>query len=282
MPDPQRLLSTLRRASAAFQATPGRTGHFTRLPEGDEVFVVGDMHGNVENMRLVLEKAQLAAHPRRRLVVQELVHGPFAYSESAGGGDKSHQLLDLVAALKCQYPERVHYLLGNHELAQWRHQAIGKGDIEQNGWFDRGVHTAYGTAADEILRAYEDLFAAADLALRTANRVFLCHTVPPAKVDCTIAKLEADSLDEAEYKSGGAIHGILWGRDLRPATVDAFLAKVDADWLITGHIPCPEGFATPNDRQIVLDALGHPACYCLFPTDAAVTQESLLERIGTL
>jgi hypothetical protein len=282
MPDPQRLLATLRKATAAFRTTPGRTGRFTRLPEGVEVLVVGDMHGSVENMRLVLEKAQLAANPRRHLVVQEVIHGPFAYTDSAGGGDKSHQLLDVVAALKCQFPERVHYLLGNHELAQWRHQAIGKGDIEQNGWFDLGVRTAYGSAADEILRAYEELFAVADLALRTANRVFLCHTVPPMKVDFSLAKLEAESLDEAEYHLGGAIHGILWGRDVRPATVHAFLAKVDADWLISGHIPCPEGFSTPNDRQIILDALGYPACYCLFPTDVPMTQEALLERIGTL
>ena len=239
MPDPQRLLSTLKKATAAFRATPGRTGHLTRLPAGAEVFVVGDMHGSVENLRLVLEKAQLAQHPQRHLVLQEVIHGPFAYSESAGGGDKSHQLLDLVAALKCQFPDRFHYLLGNHELAQWRHQAIGKGDIEQNSWFDLGVRTAYGAAADDVIHAYEELFAAADLALRTENRVFLCHTVPPAKVDIALAKLEADSLDEHEYPAGGAIHGILWGRDLRETTVEAFLAKVDADWLISGHIPSP-------------------------------------------
>jgi hypothetical protein len=60
------------------------------------------------------------------------------------------------------------------------------------------------------------------------------------------------------------------------------LKKVDADWIITGHIPCEQGFTTPNDRQIILDALGTPACYCLFPTDRPVTQQDLLACIGTL
>jgi hypothetical protein len=57
---------------------------------------------------------------------------------------------------------------------------------------------------------------------------------------------------------------------------------VDADWLITGHIPCGNGFDVPNDRQIILDALGTPACYCLFPTDRPLTQAALLECVGTL
>ncbi len=64
--------------------------------------------------------------------------------------------------------------------------------------------------------------------------------------------------------------------------MEAFLRKVDADWIITGHIPCAQGFMTPNDRQIVLDALGDPACYLLFPTDRETSQQGLLACLGTL
>ena len=56
------------------------------------------------------------------------------------------------------------------------------------------------------------------------------------------------------------------GRDTRPATVAACLQKVDADLLVSGHIPCERGFDAPNDRQLILDSMGTPACYCLFPT----------------
>src|SRR5947209_11204987 len=125
MPDADRLLSTLRRAATAFRATPGRRGRVVTLPAGAEVFVSGDLHGNVENFRLLLKHADLGNHSRRHFVVQELVHGTFRY---ALGGDKSHQLLDVTAALKCQYPDRVHYLLGNHELAQWTNRRIAKND----------------------------------------------------------------------------------------------------------------------------------------------------------
>src|SRR5436309_765622 len=99
MPHPERLLNTLRQAAAAFRTTPGRSGRLVRLDAGAEVLVAGDLHGSVENFRALLQLADLAREPQRHLIVQELVHGLLSYPE---GGDKSHQLLDVVAALKCQ------------------------------------------------------------------------------------------------------------------------------------------------------------------------------------
>jgi hypothetical protein len=281
MPQPDRLLNTLRQAARAFAATPGRTGHVVRPAAGAEVMVAGDMHGSVENFRLLLKQADLARQGRRHLVLQEVVHGPFAYP---AGGDKSHQLLDLVAALKCQYPDRVHFLLGNHELAQWRGHRIAKGDANQNDQFVSGVEQAYGQWSEPILAAYNELFAAADLAVLTTNRVWLSHSLPSARRLPTFdpAALERDEYRPEDLEPGGSVHTLVWGRDLSAATAEAFLHRVGADWLITGHIPCEDGYMTPNPRQIVLDAMGTPACFCHFPTDRPLTQPELVECIGTL
>jgi hypothetical protein len=281
MPNPARLLPTLAQAARAFRATPGRSGRVVRLPAGVEILIAGDIHGNVENFRAILKTADLAEHPRRHLVLQEVVHGPFRYP---GGGDKSHQLLDLISALKCQYPARVHYLLGNHELAQWQNQRIGKGDDDQNQIFQGGLSEAYGDQAEAVYAGYLDLFAAANLAVLAANRVLLCHSFPNAKQLATFdwAVLEREELHPEDLVLGGAVHSLVWGRDLRQPHVEEFLRKVDADLLITGHIPCDTGYMVPNDRQIILDALGTPACYCLFPTDRPLTQQDLLGMIGVL
>ena len=67
-----------------------------------------------------------------------------------------------------------------------------------------------------------------------------------------------------------------------PLTAEEIARKVDADLLVTGHIPSEEGYQVPNRRQLILDTLGTPACYCLFPTDRPLTQEELLAGIGTL
>jgi hypothetical protein len=281
MPDPDRLLQTLRQAVAAFRATPGRRGRVVLLGGATEVLVAGDLHGNVGNFRSVLARADLAAHPGRHLVLQEVVHSPFRYP---AGGDKSHQLLDLVAALKCQFPGRFHFLLGNHELAQWTGHRIGKGDDDFNELFRAGVATAYGARADDIYAAYLELFAAIPLVVRTANLVFLSHSLPAAKRlgAFDLGVLEQDSQAEQELRLGGAVHALVWGRDTSPANVAAFLQKVEAEWLITGHIPCDHGFDIPNDRQLVLDAASSPACYCLFPADRAVCHTELIQGVGTL
>jgi len=281
MPQPDRLLNTLRQAARAFRQTPNRVGRLVRLPAGAEVLVVGDMHGSVENFRLLLRQADLAGHPARHLVLQEVVHGPFRYP---AGGDKSHQLLDLVAALKCQYPDRVHFLLGNHELAEWQGQRIAKGLENQNDLFVFGVENAYAGWAPQILEAYHELFAAADLAIVTANRVWISHSLPSSRRLGTFdpADLERDEPRPEDLEFGGTVHALVWGRDVSEANAAAFLARVDADLLITGHIPCEDGYMTPNPRQLILDAMRTPACFCLFPTDRPITLAELVSGIGVL
>jgi hypothetical protein len=281
MPDPKRLLKTLHCAIDAFRATPRRRGRIVYLEDAEEVLATGDLHGNVENFRRLLLKADLGKHPRRHLVLQEVIHSPFTYP---GGGDKSHQLLDLVAALKCQFPSQVHFLLGNHELSQWTDQGIGKGDLVYNDLFRQGVETAYGAHAHDVYIAYLGLFGVANLAVRTSNRVFLSHSLPSEarRERFDLRLLEHDVQDEDELAVGGAVHALLWGRDTSATNVAAFLQLVDADLLITGHIPCEKGFEVPNDRQLILDCLGAPACYCLFPGDRLLTHEELVACVGTL
>jgi hypothetical protein len=251
------------------------------MVEADDVLIAGDLHGNVENFRKLLERAQLAKHPRRHLVLQELIHGPFRYPV---GGDKSHQLVDLFAALKCQFPRQVHLLLGNHELAQWQGHEIAKQEMDLNSLFREGVETAYGSRAADIYAGYLRLFAVVPLAVRTAHRILLCHSLPTARRVETFDPnvLERDTAAEDNLALGGSVHALVWGRDTRQETAAAFLKKMDADLLVTGHIPCQNGFEAPNDRQLILDAMAAPACYCLFPTDRPLTHAELVGCVVTL
>lgn len=281
MPDPDRLLTTLRRATQAYRTTPGRRGRLIRLEDAADVLVAGDLHGNLENFRQILDRAALTQHPRRHLVVQEVVHGPFCYP---GGGDKSHQLVDLLAALKCQFPTRVHYLPGNHELAQFTSRQVMKNDVDLNVLFERGIEEAYGKRAPEINAAYSELIFALPLAVRTSNRVFLSHSLPSASRSETFAlsTLETDEAPDSEWRPGGGLYSLVWGRDTSEANVEAFLAQVDADYLITGHIPCDHGFEVTGPRHLILDSFSVPAAYCLFPADRALTFDELLEGVKVL
>src|SRR5204862_5721042 len=131
------------------------------------------------HIQALYQACALSQHPRRHLVPQKLLHGKYAYPLR---GDKSHQLLDLFASLKNQFPKHVHMLMGNHELCQWTDHFVMKDERDLNLYFRAGVGEAYGERGDDIYAAYMRLFAVLPLALRTSNRIFMSHSLPRGKV----------------------------------------------------------------------------------------------------
>ncbi len=282
MPAPERMLTHLRHAIALVRATPGRRGHTVRLENCTEVLVAGDLHGQVAHFQVLLQAADLAHHPTRHLVLQELIHGKYRYPH---GGDKSHQLVDLFAALKGQFPKQVHYLPGNHELAQWTNRPVMKADENQNALFREGVLEAYGpTFGPQIYETYLELLRTLPVALRTPNNVLITHSLPATRAlpHFDPMTLERDTYDNDDLEPGGSIHSLLWGRDTSADAATNFLRKMGCDWLVSGHIPCHEGFAVPNDRQVIVDCAESPGGYVLFPADRPLTQHDLIAGLRTI
>jgi hypothetical protein len=265
MPAPDRMLRTIQQAAHICRQTPGRLGRCVTLTDCTELLISGDIHGNLPLLRQLIAQADLGRHPTRHVVVQELVHGPHRYPQ---GGDKSHQLVDVVAAWINQYPGRVHYLLGNHELAQWTERKIVKNDEEMTSSFAQGVRHAYGTHAEPIYESYLRLFAALPIALRTPNGGWLSHSLPNARQlgELSLAKLEVAEHAPDDLLPGGIVYAMTWGRDTAAEHVEQFLQRVAADWLITGHIAQPTGYARPSARHIILDSMHSPGAICQIPT----------------
>jgi hypothetical protein len=277
------MLNLVRRAIDAVAATPGRSGKVVRLPANcTDVVVGGDMHGHVPNFQALLNVADLAAHPARHLVLQELIHGKFAYPT---GGEKSHQLVDLFCALKAQFPDRVHYLPGNHELAQLSNRPIGKGNDSYNAEFRLGVTSAYGSGSgQEIYRAYLDLFAVLPLAIYAPNRILMTHSLPASRDMPTFdpRRLLAAKFSDRDLEPGGSVYALVWGRDVGEANAAEFLTKMDADAVITGHIPLDDGFLAPHSRHLIVDCSTSPAACVRFPADRPVSHDDLLAGVVVL
>lgn len=282
MPEPDKVLAAIRQATRIFRQMPGRVGSQVILDDLDDVIVVGDLHGNIPALKKVLEYARLDLNKKRHLVLQELIHGPRMYPDD--GGDKSHQLVDIVCALKCQYARRVHVILGNHELSEITGRAIAKNGVPLNALYHIGVKTAYGDMADEICDAYRELFRAFPLAVRTPNRVLLVHTNPDGYwlENFNPEILNAPAWTDQDMARGGSVYGITWGRDISPDTVDRFLRMVDADWLITGHQPCDEGFMVANHRQIIIDGTDPYPTFLHFSATDSMTIDKLKEGVRVL
>jgi hypothetical protein len=282
VPAPDRMLTHLRQAVALVRATPGRRGHTVRLESCTEVLVAGDLHGHVAHFQALLKIADLAAHPTRHFVLQEVIHGKHRYPK---GGDKSHQLVDLFAALKCQFPKQVHYVPGNHELAQWTERPVLKADENQNARFREGVAEAYGsTFGPQIYSAYLDLFQVLPVALRAPNGVLISHSLPATRSLALFdpARLERETYADEDLHPGGSVHSLLWGRETSADAAANFLRKMGCDLLVSGHIACDAGFAVPNDRQVVVDCAESPAGFVLFPANRPLTHAELVACVRTI
>ena len=282
MPAPDRMLTHLRQAVALVRATPGRRGHTLALQNCTEVLVAGDLHGHVGHFQVLLQLADLASHPTRHFVLQEIIHGKVRYPR---GGDKSHQLVDLFAALKGQFPKQVHLLPGNHELAQWTNRPVIKAEENQNELFEEGVTEAYGpTFGPQVYAAYLELFQACPAVIRAPNNVLVTHSLPATRALALFdpTRLERETYDREDGEPGGTLHSLVWGRETTADAAANYLRKMGADLLVSGHIACDQGFAVPNDRQVILDCAESPGGYALFPADRRLTHADLVGCVKTI
>ena len=279
MLDATKVLSTIERASGLFRKTRGRSGSTIVIPADSisDIVVIGDLHGHIEVFSKVLKLSNLQAHPQRHFVVQELAHDT-RVNPDEGHIDRSHRLISLVCALKCQYPDRVHYLLGNHELSELTGRSISKNGFAINTIFAHGVEADVGERAPEFMQAYRSLFASLPVLIRLPNQVVLCHTLPEGRdmgrLDLSV--LTADSWPGESLKRGGTVYAMTWGRDTSQGTADQFAQLIQADLFVTGHQPCHEGFRQANHRQVIIDGTEPNPSYCVFDASRPISIEGIM------
>jgi len=276
----EEVIAGCNRAAAANRSTPTREGNVVVLsPQtADDVLVSADLHGDRRNFNRVMEIAALDAHPRRHLVLQEVCHGGPLYP--SGTGCMSHLLLEDVARLKTDYPDRVHFILGNHELAELTDYPIVKGGKMLNLLFRCGLQEMYGEAADDIRAAYNEFIGSLPLAVRLSSGIFISHSLPEAiqqqGFDVNVFRRPLSKADLAEC---GDAFRLVWGRDYAAKNADAFAKLVKADVLLTGHEPCSDGYQVPNDKQVIIDSCDQRGCYVILPLSKEFSHAQIVDRI---
>jgi hypothetical protein len=277
------MLAACQQAAVANVTGACRRGNIVAITaaEADDVMVTGDLHGHRENYERILRIADLAGHPRRHLVLQEVCHGGPAYP--GGGGCQSHTLLADVIRLKARYPERVHFLLSNHELAELTDYPIVKARRMLNLSFRCGLHEAYGHDAERVREGYLQFVGTSPLAVRLPGDVVVTHSLPE-DVDRRGFPVEVfdRSLTPDDFREQGPLFQLVWGRDYRPENAAAFASLVGAKVLIHGHDPCPQGFKVPNALQVILDCCSSPASYLILPTALHLDHRQIVERVRPL
>ncbi len=269
-------IAIFQKAAEANCQTQVREGNIIKLDasNAEDVFLTGDLHGHEHNFEMIVKKADLENHPRRHLVFQEICHGGPQYPN--GDGCKSHLLLERVAAMKVKYPQRVHHIMSNHELAELTEYPIQKSRQLLNLTFAMGMRHCYGTRMEDVRHAMISYLESCPLAVKISDHIFFSHSIPDqldqpdGAFDETILYRSLDA--GSDFIRGGSVYRLVWGRDYRQENADIFAKIVGAEILVCGHEPCLEGMKFPNSRQAIIDCCSNVACYMLIPTADKLTQ----------
>ena len=274
--DAQAVTDLFRRAEQTNLQTPGRVGAVVNLPDTGRLLMTGDLHDNAQNYQRLLKLARLDETRDNRIILHEVIHGP----DLVNGMDLSIRMLARVAALKCRYPDQVHVLQSNHELAQLRGEGIlkeGRNTIES---FDDGVDFLFGHRADAVRDAMNGYLRSLPLAVRCANGVFLSHSIPS---NSKMRRFDPAVIDrvpsEEDLSVKGDVYHMVWGRNQNQATADTLAEAWGCKQFVMGHQPAEMGFEPIGETMLVL-ASDHNHGVAL-PIDLSRTydQEQLIEAI---
>ncbi len=256
-----------------------RTGQIVNLPPDHEVWMTGDIHDHRTNFRKLIGAAKLDENPCRHLVLHELIHGDHFGPD---GAEDSWRMLLEAAELKCDFPDQVHFLFANHDLAQIHGEGIMKSGLSVCEAFNKGIKRDFPTEAMGVQLAITEFLLSLPLAIRCPNGLWFSHSLPtdeqiPAFDYSVFARTP---LTSADYKKRvGPIYQLIWGRKYTEAGIAAFAEKVDAKLLVTGHQPQEVGHLTIGEQLLIIDSSHNQGVFLPLGTSDTYTVDDLASRL---
>jgi hypothetical protein len=271
-------VETLQTATEENRLSPLRHYQVVQLPAEGEVWMTGDIHDHRSNFAKLIRAADLGHHPQRHLILHELIHGEYFDAE---GAEDSWQTLLRAAVLKCDFPNQVHFLLANHDLAQVHGEGIAKAGQSVCESFTKGIQRDFGHEHPAVNLAITEFLLSLPLAVRTTTGLFFCHSLPTDKqveaFDYTVFDRE---LTGPDYKRRtGPVYQLIWGRGMSPTTAAAFADRLGVRILITGHQPQEAGFAVNGDRHLILASDHSQGVFLPLDLSVPYDMDRLVERI---
>ncbi len=249
--DVARDVAVYRQAAQENRDDPLLTGCLLEFPDYGQVVMTGDLHGHRRNLERLKTYCDLERAGARHVILHELIHEDLGLTT---GVDRSHEILLEAARWKCDFPEQVHFLMGNHELAQITGREISKAGRILTTDFAYGVERTYGEdGARQVLDAIIDFLRSLPLAGRTANRVFLSHSLPgPRDIAGFDASVLGRPLTREDLTEGGTAYVLVWGRRQNTAVLSQLSEMLGVDLFICGHQPQETGYQVVDGRLLII------------------------------
>jgi hypothetical protein len=245
------VVEVLRTGARALREARCREGSIDRITFPGTLIATGDLHDNPLHLATLVHRAGLMGDPGTtalepegptHLVLHELIHSDRLHN----GMDFSFRGLTRIAALKAAFPERVHVLLANHELAQVFGSGIVKDGIRVVDAFNEAVDTTFGDEAPAVHEAIKAFILAMPLALRGVcprKDLLVAHSLPEpwmmSRFDATILSRELTPEDYEPRR--GSAHLMVWGRGYDADQIEDLVERWGVGLIILGHEKVPEG-----------------------------------------
>ena len=257
---PQTTIDLLNKGIRANQTDRFRRANLICLPAQGSLVVGGDIHGHRRNLERLITHAQLADHPDRHVVLQEIIHGG---PEDGAGGCLSYQLLFEAIRYKLCFPDQVHFVMGNHDTATINSSEVMKNGKEMNRAMALALERQFGPAGRQVRLAIQQFLFSQPLAVKCGNRVWISHSLPN---DRSVPQFDP-GVFERELRLGdcekpGSAYLLTWGRRHSQATLDRMAKLLDVDVFVLGHQPQQNGW-TQGGTNLVILASDHNHGYLL-------------------
>jgi len=277
---PQTIIDLLNSGIEANHQDQFRKGNLIVLPSQGELIATGDIHGHKRNFEKICVYADLANHPDRHVLLQEIIHGgPL----DSNGGCQSFNLLFDVVRYKLEFPHQVHIIMGNHGTTFINNSEVMKDGKEMNRAMRQAIERKYLERAEDIKLAIRQFLFSEPLAIRCENRIWLSHSLP---ADRFMDKFDPDIINR-ELKINdtvrpGSAYILTWGRRHSPQLLAKLAEVFDVDLFILGHQPQEAGFKQAGDNLVIIASDHNHGCLLPIDLSKSYTTKQLIEAIVPL
>lgn len=167
----------------------GEAGGLLVLPEETTPVLIGDLHGQTDNLlKIISERCLLSCLERKCACLIFL--GDAVHSEVSGQLDNmasSIQIMDLIFQLKCAFPQNVHYLRGNHDSFD---PSISKNGYLQGLIMKDALLKTRGQAYTDLMETFYNTLPYVAM----SDAFIACHAAPP------LEDITKDDIINIKYK----------------------------------------------------------------------------------
>jgi len=228
------------------------------LPAADNVIIAGDLHGHRRNFERILTYADLYNNHSRHLILQEIIHGGPHDSE---GGCLSYQLLFDVVRYKLDFPNRVHIIMGNHDIAFINNKKVMRNGKEMNRSMRSALDREFGQSGPNVKLAIKQFLFSQPLAVKCDNRIWLSHSLPSdrylGKFDQKVLYRQLKNEDVARQ---GSAYLLTWGRKHSQSLLNSLAKLFDIDTFVLGHQPQEQGWSQAGENLIIVASDHNHGC----------------------